>query len=396
MQEFVAPYGGICTRLTGDIFACIVPQNKYSVNDIIKNSDLFNENYPINIDISIKVGIYQVKDRNISIRKMCDMANLAMNTIKGKYDKYYAFYDEKIGEKLRRENQIVFDMQEALKQKQFKVYFQPKFDINTNKIIGAEALVRWQHPKMGFIMPNDFIPVFEKNGFITDLDRYVWDYSCYKLSQWIKAGNAPFPISVNVSRIDFYNPNLCDILTDIVKKYDIPVHLLHLEITETAYSKNQKQLISVVEKLKKRGFIIEMADFGSGYSSLNVINEMPVDILKLDVKFLKHSSSNYHNNSILKFVINLANDLNFDVIAEGIETLHDIKTLEDNGCRYGQGYYFSKPIPEEEFEMLLSQTKVDNISSISKLSSGKNKPYNDYVKILNTVPFIDSAPPPVH
>lgn len=198
--------------------------------------------------------------------------------------------------------------------------------------------------------PNDFIPLFERNGFITDLDIYVWDTVCRDISDWIKAGHEMIPVSVNVSRADIYNPNLSNILTDMLHKYDIKPEFLHLEITETAYTESSTQLISVVHTLKELGFIIEMDDVGSGYSSLNMLSEISIDILKLDRGFIVNETTNEKSKGILSFIMGLAKWLRLPVVAEGVETAEQINALKILGCEYVQGYYYAKPMPKTDFE----------------------------------------------
>ncbi|MEG2144433.1 MAG: EAL domain-containing protein, partial [Oscillospiraceae bacterium] len=219
----------------------------------------------------------------------------------------------------------------------------------------------------GFLSPADFIPLFEKNGFITDLDKYVWEKTCEALKLWRDIGYAQIPVSVNVSRVDIYNPHLPDILSGLVCKYQLPPSLLNLEITETAYTENPKQLVSVVEELKKRGFILEMDDFGSGYSSLNMLNDVPVDTLKLDMQFLQCKEGLRRNQDILTFIVHLAQKLNLSVIAEGIETQAELDFLKGIGCQYGQGYYFAKPMPISDFEIILKDIKEETAESSHRL-----------------------------
>ncbi len=227
-----------------------------------------------------------MEDDSIPVEEMCQRARLATDQNKGNYD-MFTYYDESIRDKVLEEQFILSNMDRALEQKQFHVYYQPKYDLQTEMIAGAEALVRWIHPQKGFMSPGAFIPLLEKNGFITKLDRYVWERVCEDMQRWMEMGNPPLAISINVSRADLYNPKLTDIMLDLVAKYKIPLHYLHLEITESAYTNNPEQIITVVNRLRKLGFVIEMDDFfGSGYSSLNMLAEMPVDVLKLDMRFI--------------------------------------------------------------------------------------------------------------
>ena len=242
-------------------------------------------------NIVMKWGVYTVTDRTLSVEQMCDRALLAARSIKGQYGKYFSVYDDALRDKLLKDQAITDSMETALAQGQFQIYLQPKYRIEDETLVGAEALVRWIHPEWGVQSPAEFIPLFEKNGFITKLDQYVWDRACAALRDFDDRGFAPVSVSVNVSRADIYNADLADILMKTVKKYDLPPARLHLEITESAYTENPKQIIDTVRRLRELGFVIEMDDFGSGYSSLNMLNEMPIDILKLDMKFIQSETA---------------------------------------------------------------------------------------------------------
>ncbi len=314
----------------------------------------YKKNPPINLPLSIQFGIYEVLDKSKPIAAMCDYSKMALEPIKGRYKKYFSTFNEDMYNRIQKEQLIVNEMDEAILENQFVVYYQPKWDIINEKVIGAEALVRWIHPKYGFMNPGDFIPLFEKNGFITKLDLYVWENVCKQLRKWIDKGIRVVPISVNVSRNDIYSGNLVENLLKLIRKYNIPSNLIHIEITETAYAKNQNKLSEVVQDLSTHGFLIEMDDFGSGYSSLNMLSEVPVDIIKLDLLFLnKKSASSKNNKSILKLIVNIAKELELDLIAEGVETEKDVQSLKEIGCNKAQGYYYAKPMKCNDFEKLV-------------------------------------------
>ena len=205
--------------------------------------------------------------------------------------------------------------------------------------------------------PGEFIPLFEKNGFITKLDRYVWEQTCKKLQQWRQEGYPDIAVSVNVSRADVYQEDLPATMSSLVAQYGIEPRQLHLELTESAYTENPNQIIAVVDELRNRGFVIEMDDFGSGYSSLNMLNQVHFDILKLDMKFIQTETAKPGEMSIMRFVVNLAKWLNLSTVAEGVETKAQLERLRDVGCDYAQGYYFSRPLPVQEFEKLLAAEK---------------------------------------
>lgn len=341
---------GICGRIGSDLFACLVPRQENYSNETFSFIADSIERLQITITINVSYGIYRVEDSTIPVSIMCDRALIACNSIKGIYDINFAYYDDQFMKTLRAEQIIIDNMKTALSERQFIVYYQPKYALSNEKPAGAEALVRWIHPELGFMPPNDFIPLFERNGFITDLDIYVWDTVCRDISDWIKAGHEMIPVSVNVSRADIYNPNLSNILTDMLHKYDIKPEFLHLEITETAYTESSTQLISVVHTLKELGFIIEMDDVGSGYSSLNMLSEISIDILKLDRGFIVNETTNEKSKGILSFIMGLAKWLRLPVVAKGVETAEQINALKILGCEYVQGYYYAKPMPKTDFE----------------------------------------------
>lgn len=304
-------------------------------------------------NLVIKLGIYDVTDRSISIEQMCDRAVLAAESIKGQYFKGFSVYDEKLREKLMREQMIVDEMEEALENGQFEVYFQPQYSLSDGAMVRAEALVRWNHPQKGIISPAEFIPLFEKNGFIARMDRYVWEKTCQKLKEWREKQYPTVSVSVNVSRADFYYNDLAEFLSQMVETYGITPKELHLEITETAYMEKSSQIEEMVKKLKNMGFLIELDDFGSGYSSLNTLSRMMLDVLKLDVNFVQAETAKPVNEGIMKFVVDLAHWRNLSVVAEGVENDEQLRILKEAGCDYAQGFYFSRPIPADEFEKLL-------------------------------------------
>lgn len=345
---------GICGRFQADKFVCLV-ESDYERSSREKFIELLSkEQFFTFKNVRIKWGIYEVDDSDISVEKMCDRAQLAVQSIKGIYGKYYHVYDDALREALVKEKRITDAMRGALLDEQFVVYLQPKYNLTDNSMNGAEALVRWKHPEWGMIPPGEFIPAFEKNGFIFNLDCYVWEKTCQIISGWIRDGKPVVPVSVNVSRADLYRKNLVTVLSGLVEKYDIPYHLLHLEITESAYVDNPYQIMTSVEELRTLGFIIEMDDFGSGYSSLNMLGEMKLDIMKLDMAFVRNETAKSLNRSILSNVVTMAHKLHLSVTAEGVETINQLQRLKAIGCDTAQGYFFSKPVPVEEFDILAS------------------------------------------
>ena len=347
----------ICARSYADHFFLLVERRDY---DYIKmrHTELveYLQKFPLDMKIALKFGVYEIHDREMEISSMCDRAQIAANQIKGQYVTEIYFYDDSLRKQLLIEQRITDDMELALEKKQFQVYFQPKYDIFSETLSGAEALVRWVHPQNGFMAPSDFIPIFESNGFITEVDMFVWDKTCEKIREWLDKYDCFVPISVNVSRKDMYKPGLPQILLDIVHKHGLEPRHLHLEITESAYVENPDQMLEVVGQLKEAGFVIEMDDFGSGYSSLNMLAAMPIDILKLDMKFVQNYSNTDNSRSIMSFVIGLAKWMNLYVIAEGVETREQLELLRGMDCNLAQGYYFSRPLPDKEFEEMLRKS----------------------------------------
>ena len=345
---------GTYGRLNGDKFVMCFPYNKLNMEDIQTTfQKKINELTIDNFELVICFGLYIVNNPEEPVNLMCDRANLAQRTVKGNYMKRYAFYTDNMRKKLIYEQEIINEMDDALKSGQFFIYMQPQYDHLKNKIIGAEALVRWMHPKKGIIKPNLFINIFEQNGFIIKLDKFVCECACKEIRSLIDRGYTPVPISLNISRVDLYSHDFCSILSGIVKKYDVPASLINIEITESAYTENARQLVESIEKLKSYGFRIHMDDFGSGYSSLNTLKDVPVDVLKLDMRFLSGETNTGRGSNILNSILRMAEWIKLPVIAEGVETKNQADFLKNIGCSLVQGYYYSKPLSIPEFESLL-------------------------------------------
>ncbi len=294
-------------------------------------------------------GIYKIEKRNANPRSVFDYAKLAKSTIKGNLLETYAFYDETVKTRMLYDKEIEDEMEQALAEGQFEMWLQPKYDIATAKIIGAEALVRWNHPTKGLVPPGNFIPLFERNGFIVKLDEHMWREACITIRDWLDKGYTPVPISVNVSRLHISNPNLINILNDLTNEYRIPKQLLELEITESVFYDNQKELFDVLINLKDEGYVLEMDDFGSGYSSLNMLKNTPFDVLKIDRGFLNETMVTDRGKKIILHTIAMSNDIGLKIIAEGVETRNQADYLLECGCGSAQGYYYSKPVPKAEF-----------------------------------------------
>lgn len=344
--------GIVYGRIGGDKFAICMPkarfQEEYFTDAIQTMGQVFNNDL---YHLHIYIGVYEITDINEDISIMCDKANFAIKTLNENYARSIAYYNDTILNNTILEKQLVGDFDQALKEKQFCMYLQPQMT-SEGKMLGAEALVRWQHPKRGLIFPGDFIEVFEKTGLIYRLDRFIWELAVQKLARWQQEGHSDLYISVNISTKDFYYMNVYETITALVEKYRIIPSTLKLEITETAIMTGTAGELDMIEQFREYGFQVEIDDFGRGYSSFNTLKDMDVDVLKIDMGFLRTSKpENLEKSmSILNMIISLSKTLGLSVVTEGVETKEQVVKLTQMGCRIYQGYYFSKPIPVEEFE----------------------------------------------
>lgn len=358
LRNRVAPEA-ICCRYTADRFLCLTDrESERKGRECFRQAREYTRS-ELSENISVKLGVYEIFDRQAPVEQMCDRALWVVDTIKGIYDRHVAVYTDDLRKQLVREQMITDAMETALFEKQFVVYFQPKYNLHDGRLMGAEALVRWIHPEWGYMSPGEFIPLFEKNGFISKLDVYVWEKTCEKLREWMDKGYQVVPVSVNVSREDVYHAYLVEHFCSLLAQYHIDPSYLHLEITESAYTKHPEQIIRIVEDLRRRGFVIEMDDFGSGYSSLNMLGQMAIDVIKLDMGFIRSELKKPVEQSILNDVVNMAHRLHLNVVAEGVETAEQKTRLRELGCDCAQGYYYAKPLPEAQFEDLLKKSQSD-------------------------------------
>jgi diguanylate cyclase (GGDEF)-like protein len=295
-------------------------------------------------------GIYHITERQDSIDRMGEFAGIAKNNIKGSAEGIMSFFDDAARGRLLEEEEIEKSMNDALKNNEFHVYLQPKYMAKEERISGAEALVRWQNVKGNLILPNYFIPVFEKNGFITELDYYMLKKVCEVIRGWLEKGFTPLPISVNISRLHFANPHLAEIIKDIVDRYEVPYNLIELELTESAFLQNKQIMIQTVTKLRDYGFLISMDDFGAGYSSLNSLKDLPLDVVKLDGELFRPTDEVEKGLTVIRNTITMAKDLHMKVVAECIETREQVEFLCTVGCDIIQGFYFAKPMSVHQFE----------------------------------------------
>ncbi len=348
---------GVCGRAEADHFVICLPSEKLDIDTLIQGLDNTVQSLGISHNILFYAGIYPVSNVFLPVDQMCDRARMALNKIKGNYMTRYAYYDASMRDLMLQEQMIVRDMEFGLQEKQFTVYLQPIYNLHTGHIVSAEALVRWQHPTNGVITPGKFIPVFERNGFIVRLDRYVWERVCQILQEEKQKHGKVTPVSVNVSRLNFYNLDLLSFLTGLLEKYGLEPWMLKLEITESAYTDNPQQLIAVIGAFREHGFPVLMDDFGSGYSSLNMLKNLPVDTLKIDMGFVQELENSERASSIMKFILKLAEDLDMGVVVEGVETKAQLDLLAKIGCADIQGFYFSRPLPYENYMKLLDEDR---------------------------------------
>lgn len=331
--------------------------NKDHIIERIKNLNAHIVHANICFNLKLSFGLYIVNNKDFSLEIMSDRANLAKKDVKGRIDKMYAFYDDYQREQLLLTSQIENDMDKALDNHEFKVYLQPKIEFSTCKLKGAEALVRWEHPEKGLIAPYMFIPLFEKNGFITKLDMYMFENVCQLIKKWNEQNKeiSDITISVNLSRIHLGNPNLVKDLIKIVKANHIESRQIEIELTESAVFGNANQLIEMMGELKAVGFKISIDDFGSGYSSLNLLKDLPADILKIDKAFLSEATNSGRGKTIVKNIVSMAKDLGLLTVAEGVETKDQVDFLTEIGCDIAQGYFYAKPMPIKDFEIMASK-----------------------------------------
>ncbi len=340
-------FTGIPCRYSGDQFVVFYEcQSNVNFSYISKMHEDLTTKSPLPNQV-IKFGIYEPISNSENIISCCDKAFLAIKQIKGVYDKKIVFYDDKINEKLLNEQKIQNCMESSLLNGEFKVYYQPKHDTKTGKIAGAEALIRWIHPEYGFMSPAQFIPLFEKNGFISKIDAFVLKQVCSDLKKWQSMNMKLVPVSINISRRDYFVEGWFESQLKMIDQMQIDHDLIHLEVTESLYCEQTELIIQQVEKAQKLGYKIEMDDFGSGYSSLGMLSSFPLDVIKLDISFVRELEK---NEIVVECMINMAHRLKFITVAEGAETLAQVQKLKDLGCDLIQGYFYSKPLPSAEFE----------------------------------------------
>ncbi|MBQ8972324.1 MAG: EAL domain-containing protein, partial [Clostridia bacterium] len=355
VREIVKDSGGIVCRREADTFLVYCPHRTDYLAILENASRGLSGVDGADNRVRLRMGVYSEVDKSIDIERRFDRAKLAADTVRNSFVKAIGIYDNALHESEIFTERLLEDFQRAVDEKEFQVYYQPKFDIRPAEpvLCSAEALVRWKHPQLGMISPGVFIPLFENNGLVQRLDSYIWREVARQQREWKDRIGFSVPVSINVSRIDMLDTKLVEHMRALLEEFRLEYGDMHLEITESAYTQDSEQIIETVNQLREAGFMIEMDDFGSGYSSLNMISTLPVDALKLDMQFIRNAFSERRDTRMLEVVIEIADSLGVPTIAEGVETAEQMFTLKAMGCDIVQGYYFSRPIPVDEYEKFL-------------------------------------------
>lgn len=351
--------GEIFARFSNDYFAILLEyeQDAREIEQLVQGIQLRLRNIHLDpyttVDIVPSVGIYLIPPYETDLRQIINKVNMARITVKGEEKPPYAFYDEDMRQRMNEQSHIRNDLRIAVEQQQFEVYYQPKFELNGEHLIGLEALIRWNHPQLGFISPARFIPIAEKSGLIVDIGQYVLEQVCKDLRDWKQQGLSLVPVSYNVSRVELLREGLIEHVVTTAKRYDVEAHFIEIELTESTALANLERTQHVLSKFRELGFRVNMDDFGNGYSSLSCLRDIPIDILKLDKAFLINIEQDEGCKQIMQSIIQLAKTLNLKIISEGVETKQQAEFLKFIGCDIAQGYYYAHPMSKANLEMLL-------------------------------------------
>ena len=360
LQQILTNLNAIACRAGADVFfVYCIHQDDYQELQAALQAILAH-NIKVS-NIRVRIGVWHYVERGlIDPETWFDRAKSACDRINGNFTVSVATYNSGLHTQHLREERLIRDIYEAIEHKDLKVFYQPKYAIQGDKphLRSAEALIRWIHPSLGFINPGNFIPLFESNGLIQMVDYYVWREAAAQIRRWKDEYDFTVPVSVNVSRIDIYDPNLEKKFCDILNENKLSPTEYLIEITESAYAENAQGLIDVLESMRKKGFKIEMDDFGTGYSSLGMLTEIPIDILKIDMSFVRSMEKHEKNKRMVELIIDIAKFLKVPCVAEGVETEAQLRTLRKMGCDVIQGYFFSKPVAPEEFSKFILREKA--------------------------------------
>ena len=351
LKQLMEKYNGLASRVESDTFYVYIASRDNYQEIIFKALDEVASNLNKDFHIDFKVGIYRNVDKSQSIEKRFDDALRALRQNDNSLSNTLVVYNREMHEKEIFEERLVLEFDKSIEEKQFIFYLQPKIDVSRSiyRLSSAEALVRWIHPIYGVISPGVFIPLFERHGLIQKLDFYIWNEAAAQVRKWKEEFNVTIPISINVSRVDLFNEHLVDELLAIVKRNNISVNELILEVTESAVVSDTSVMVENIKKLKENGFIIEMDDFGTGYSSLHMVSSLPIDALKIDMSFIKNIMTSSKDKRMVEIILQIAKLLKAKTIAEGVETLNQVNALRRMGVDIIQGYHFSMPLPIDEF-----------------------------------------------
>ena len=355
IRSFLAETEGIASRIEGDrffIYCMHQPDYRAMIDRLQERVNCISPN----VNIHLRMGV-RPWNEGIEPIVLFDQARAACNMVRGDFQNPLKIYNEEMQQREMLNQRLLNDLRTAVEERQFKVFYQPKYDIQYDppRLMSAEALIRWKHPELGMISPGSFIPLFEGNGLIGTVDAFVWREAARQVAQWYQKYHFMLPVSVNLSRSDVFDPTLIDRLIKIMEENGLSYNNLKLEVTESAYTDNAKHVLEVIQRLRELGFEIEMDDFGSGYSSLNMLSDMPVDVLKMDMKFIRNIETSETDRRLVELVLDIAEYLKVAVVAEGVETEGQLAILRERKCNIVQGYYFSRPLPPEEFEALIQR-----------------------------------------
>ena len=355
IRAFLKETRGLAGRMEADQFY-ILCQHREDYNEVLARFQTQMHSLCTRVNVSLRMGVCPCRE-GVDLGSVFDRAKTACNMVRGSYKTHLMIYDESIHQRELYYQRLLNDLRSAVEEHQFVVYYQPKYDIQVEppRLRSAEALIRWRHPELGMVSPGDFIPLFERNGLIHVVDNYVWTQTARQIGEWRSRLGITLPVSVNLSRTDIFDPELEGDLLRLIQDNGLSPADMKLEVTESAYTDDGEQLISVIERLRKLGFKVEMDDFGSGYSSLNMLSSLPLDVLKMDMKFIQNIEVNEKDFRLVELILDIARYLNVPVVAEGVETENQLRLLKQAGCDLVQGYYFSRPLPPEEFEALIRQ-----------------------------------------
>lgn len=356
---FLKETDGIAGRFEADRFDIYcVPQENYQ--ELFSRFQIKLNEFSRKASIRLRMGVMPWQE-GLEPVQLFDRARTACNMARGGYKKRLMIFDEEMREREIRDQRLLNDLRRAIENREFLVYFQPKYDIQCDppKLRSAEALIRWHHPELGMIPPDSFIPLFERNGQIGIVDKYVWAVTARQIASWRLKYGVTVPVSVNLSRMDVFDPSLEPTLDDLLTENGLDQSALKLEVTESAYVEDAVQVIRVIKRLRDKGFEIEMDDFGSGYSSLNMLSSMPIDILKMDKAFIQNIEHSAKDLQLVELILDIAGSLKVPVVAEGVETERQMILLRDLGCAMVQGFYFSRPLPPDEFEKVILKELKD-------------------------------------